>query len=173
VTSLAALPRLRGLAFQSAYDLAADCSTQLRDQGAVLLFQSLSERIDHGGALASLSLIGRQIGQAGGAALAAFIERSRSLTSLKVFCASNALLAPLSASMAQCRTLTSLELRSADPGMETARALAAFVQQSTSLTTLKLCRFKLDVAASAVLAAAVAQNHSFARSAAAASRHWR
>jgi Ran GTPase-activating protein (RanGAP) involved in mRNA processing and transport len=163
VAALAALSGLCGLAFESAHDFAADCYTQLIDEGAALLFQSMSERIDHGGALTSLSIFGEMIGQAGGAALAAFVERSRSLRSLKIIGASSALLAPLSVAMTQCRTLTmvSLELQTpAVPSMETVRALATIVQQNSSLTTLTLSDYELDDAAAVALAAAVAQSRS-------------
>jgi Ran GTPase-activating protein (RanGAP) involved in mRNA processing and transport len=161
VNSLAALPRLRGLTVESSYDFATDRHTQLSDEGAALLFQSLSERIDHGGALASLSFIGIKIGQAGVASLATFIVRSRSLASLKIIYASNALLASLSASMAQCRTLTSLELHSQSTGSSivTDRALMSFLQ-NTSLATLKLRDLRLGDTAVVVLAAAVAQSRS-------------
>ena len=48
---------------ETAFDPSVNGYTRLSDEGAVLLCQSLSERIDHGGALASLSLSGNKIGE--------------------------------------------------------------------------------------------------------------
>ena len=75
--ALVALPRLRGLEVQSAYDTPEDSSIYLRDAGMVRLLKALGAQIDNGGALTSLSLNCEQLHRAGVRALVTFIERSR------------------------------------------------------------------------------------------------
>jgi Ran GTPase-activating protein (RanGAP) involved in mRNA processing and transport len=160
VAALAALRRLSGVSFETAFDPCGNGCTQLSDEGAALLFEGLRKRIDRGSALTSLSVIGYNIEQAGGAALAAFIKCSRSLASFHIIGVPSALTAPLSTALARCRTLTSLDVHSTHSAMETVRAMTAVVQQSSSLATFKLHRFELGDAGVVVLAAAVAQSRS-------------
>ena len=160
VTALAALPRLTGVSLETAFDPSVNGFTQLSDEGAALLFGVLAERIDHGLALTTLELDAVSIDQAGFAALITFIERSRSLTSLKITNASKLRLSTLAAALVQCRTLTSLELHHANADEETDRALATIIQQNSSLTTLILSHYELDDAAAVVLTAAVAHSRS-------------
>ena len=160
VAALATLPRLRGLAIEPARDPTTNYSIELRDEGAALLFQSLHEQIDRGLMLARLEFSYLGIGQAGGAALAAFIERS-TLTTLKATFVLNLPLLALASSLAHCRTLTSLEVHAFACSPETIRALATAVQHSDSLTTLKLTQLRLDkAAATTALADAVAHSRS-------------
>ena len=133
--ALAALPRLRGLAVESSFDAAEDNSVHLSDAGAVRLFEALGERIDHGGALTSLTLDCRGLRQTGGSALAAFVERSRTLTTIKIAHLDSSLtasemIAPVAAALAQCRTLTCLEVSSQSFDPPDAHTLPTVIQQS-------------------------------------------
>jgi Ran GTPase-activating protein (RanGAP) involved in mRNA processing and transport len=163
--SALALPRLRGLSIESLFDPVEVTWVPLSDEGAALLLEALSARIDRGGALTTLSLDCRGLRQAGGAALATYIERSRTLTTLKVtdLCApltASEMLVPLAAALIRCRTLTCLELQSAESDPAAVRTLATVVQQSSSLTAFKLQGLRCDADSAAVLAAAIAQSRS-------------
>ena len=83
VPALTALPRLRSLAVESAWNLTDNKFIPLNDKATIRLFKSLRAQIDNGGALTSLSLDFGELYWAGGAALAAFIQRSRTLTTFK------------------------------------------------------------------------------------------
>ena len=134
VAEIAALVSLPGLRH-----LSVDPDSQSPDSHLALLMAALRERVGLGGALVSLTLwlCDLQISEAVCAALAGFLERSRTLTTLKIssYEMDTAMVRALTAGLQKSESLATLNLSGSAFGDDGAIALAAALSHSRSQQT--------------------------------------
>ena len=131
IAALVSLPGLR--------HLSVDPDSQSPDSHLALLMAALRERVGLGGALVSLTLwlCDLQISEAVCAALAGFLERSRTLTTLKIssYEMDTAMVRALTAGLQKSESLATLNLSGSAFGDDGAIALAAALSHSRSQQT--------------------------------------